>query len=492
MSFIRSAFNYLLISGLLWLTGCVTNEATGRSQFVGMMSEGQEAQMGATEHPKILEQFGGVYQEGEVGAYVAEIGGRLARNSEMEDLQFRFTVLDTPMVNAFALPGGYVYVTRGLLALANSEAEVAGVIGHEIGHVTARHGAERYGRSTLAGLGSVAAAVLGSSLDVPVASDLYNLAASGYLAGFSRSQEYESDMLGVRYISRTGYDPFAEGDFLLSLDRESALQRKLSFSDARDPGMDFFSTHPQTDDRVLKAHEMAAEASAEGRSYFRNRNRFLEVTDGMIYGDSPEQGFIRGTTFRHPVMRFTYVVPDGFRLTNTASAVVARSERPAVITLSGDSDPGTADPVVFLHKDWPEEAPLQNVRRRTINGLSAASGTAVLTQNGNQLAIYALSYRLESGLMLGLLFLATPEEMQAQYARFDQTAESMRGLSASEAAAMKPKRLRVVDVNSGDTVSHFAGQMAFDNFREERFRVLNGLDASDGLQAGQQVKIITE
>ncbi len=492
MKLLLIALQSLAMMGLLGLTACVTNEATGRSQFVGMMGASQEAEIGAAEHPKILEAFGGVYDDIEVGAYIAEIGGRLSRNSEMPNVNFRFTVLDTPTVNAFALPGGYVYVTRGLLALANSEAEIAAVIGHEIGHVTGRHTSERYGRSTLAGLGGIAAAVLGATFDTPIVGDLYNTAAAGFLAGFSRSQEYESDMLGIRYLSRTGYDPFASGDFLANLGEEAVLQRKLAFADARDPGRDFFATHPQTEDRVRRAHELAREASVSGSSTFRNRNRYLDVIDAMIYGDSPEQGFIQGRRFSHPQMRFTYEVPEGFRLTNAASAVVARSERPAIITLEGDNDPGTSDPVVFLTSNWLKDVPLSNVARRTINGLSAASAEASVAVDGGQIAVYAVSYRLDSGMMLGLLFLATPAEMQAQITRFEATATSLRALSPTEAAALKPKRIAVVTVQSGDTVSHYARRMAFDDFREERFRTLNSLGPNDGLRAGEKVKIVTE
>lgn len=200
---------------LLSVPGCVTtNPATGQQELTPFMSPAEESRIGAEEHPKMVARFGGVYDDIEIGAYVAEIGGRLVKNSELPNQEFRFTVLNSPDVNAFALPGGYVYVTRGLLALANSEAEFAGVLAHEIGHVTARHAAQRYNRAIATSLGT---AILGAIVQSSGVDQLAQLGGELYLKGFSREQEFQADTLGVRYMSRAGYNPEAQASFLRSL-----------------------------------------------------------------------------------------------------------------------------------------------------------------------------------------------------------------------------------------------------------------------------------
>ena len=229
---------------------CTPNPATGQQDFTLFMSESEESRIGAQEHSKIIDRYGGVYDDLEIGAYVAEIGGRLAANSERANASFTFTVLNTPDVNAFALPGGYVYVTRGLIALANSEAELAGVVAHEIGHVIARHTAQRYSRAAATQIGATLLGALVGSREV---GDLLQVGGQLYLLSFSRSQEFEADTLGIRYLNRTGYDPVAEAQFLQNLGREKDLQNRLAKRDARDRQSDFLATHPNTPERVQRA-----------------------------------------------------------------------------------------------------------------------------------------------------------------------------------------------------------------------------------------------
>ena len=217
---------FALIAPLLALSGCTINPATGEQSFTVFMSPAEEREVGSREHPKILKQFGGVYGDAELANYVHRVGTSLARVSEMPDLEFKFTVLNDDQVNAFALPGGYVYITRGLLALADDEAEMAGVIVHEIGHVTARHAAERYSRAVAARIGlslidvlaSVAGAVTGTT-------DFVSLGAQLYLQGYSRDQEFQADMLGIRYLARAGYDANAVTAFLGAIEDQNGWKR---------------------------------------------------------------------------------------------------------------------------------------------------------------------------------------------------------------------------------------------------------------------------
>ncbi|MEX1147898.1 MAG: M48 family metalloprotease, partial [Sphingomonadales bacterium] len=233
------------------LAACQTvNPATGKRDFTPFMSPSDEIQIGEQEHPNVTGQFGGVYDNPDVAGYVAAVGGRLAANSEMPELEFTFTVLNSPIVNAFALPGGYIYVTRGILSLFNSEAELASVLGHEIGHVTARHTARRYNQSMFAGL---LGAGIGIALQNQAASELFSYGSQLYLLGFSRDQEYESDMLGVRYMNRAGYDPYASADMLRALQAQDALEARLSQAEGRSRPPELLSTHPNTENRVERA-----------------------------------------------------------------------------------------------------------------------------------------------------------------------------------------------------------------------------------------------
>ena len=290
------------------LSACETAPGTGRTIFTGGMGPETEARLGYQEHQKIVPQFGGAYADPAIDAYLTGIGDLLARTSEIPDQKFTFTVLDTPMVNAFALPGGYVYITRGLLALADNEAEVAGVLAHEIGHVTARHAAERYGQTMAAnilGLG------LGILLGSGPATDLYGAVAGVALRSYSREPEYESDLLGVRYMSRAGYDPGAMATFLTRLLAHGRLEAELRGQPGKADAFDIMQTHPRTAERIARAiAEAGTKTVAEP---LIAREIYLGKIDGLLYGDDPEQGFVRGRRFLHPWLRFAFEVPRGFR-----------------------------------------------------------------------------------------------------------------------------------------------------------------------------------
>ena len=277
----------------LLLGGCDVNPATGDQQFTAFMPPEEERRIGAQEHPRLVSAFGGLYDDPALQRYVASLGRRLQQSSEQPEPPFTFVILDSPGANAFALPGGYIHVTRGLMALANDEAELAGVIAHEIGHVTARHGSERYSHGVVAGLG---AALLGAVIDSETVTDFAQLAAGAYVQGYSRSQELEADMLGVRYLSRSGFDATAMSSFLETMGADSALAREMAGARGEGATGGLFASHPRTADRVRKAAE-AAKALFGGN---RGRDTYLRRIDGMIYGDSPEDGFVRGRA-RSPI-----------------------------------------------------------------------------------------------------------------------------------------------------------------------------------------------
>ena len=480
----RSVGLFVLALVLLALAGCTTNPATGDSAFTLFMSPSDEARVGAQEHPKILARFGGAYDDPRVGGYVAEIGGRLVANSEMPGLPFTFTVLNSPEVNAFALPGGYVYVTRGLVALANSEAELAAVIGHEIGHVVARHTAQRYSQAVAAGVG---AALLGAVVGGD-AQQLAQLGSELYLAGFSREQEFQADELGVRYLRNAGYDSFAMAGFLENLIRNKALQEKILEDDL--PDADFFSTHPNTPDRV-------ARAAAAGAPGVVRRDALLRNVAGLVFDDDPAQGLVRGRRFSHPDLELTFEAPPGFRLTNTQQAVYARQRNTALIRFdAARRDESHPDPRIYLTEIWAPRIRLSNVERITIGDLPAATASArvsgTLDDYRGPLDARFVAVQFPGNKLYRLLFLSQPNRTTGLATDFQRMTFSLRSLSKSEIAQLVPLTVEVLDVRPGSTTESLASGLPFADLKVERFRVLNGFDPGDQPVPGEKVKIIAE
>lgn len=476
-----------LLAAAAWLPGCTTNPATGQEQFAALMSPQQERQVGAEQHPRITQQFGGAYDERSIADYVTGLGQRLAAQSEMPELNFTFTVLDSPIVNAFALPGGYVYVTRGLMALAENEAELAGVIAHEIGHVTARHSAERYSQNVVANLGVALLGVLTRSNEL---ANVAGYGAQAYLQSYSRGQEFEADTLGVRYLTRAGYAPDAMASFLSKLDRHSRLQAQLA---GRSPDSvdqtNIMATHPRTLDRVEAARQ-AANVSAVANPRIA-RNEYLRKLDGMLYGDNPDQGFVRNRDFIHPTLRFRFTVPDGFTLVNGQTKVQATGPNNAVISFDMGKAQGNPSPSAYLQA-WAGNLRLSNIETIDVNGQRAATGAARTSSNAGPVDVRLVAIAGDDGSFYRFAFI-TPAQMTNQLSQgLRETTYSFRRLNAAEAAAVKPERLRIHTVRAGDTAASLAARMPAGPLAAERFATLNGLQVGQLPPAGTLVKIVTE
>jgi len=469
---------------LLLATGPCAGNAVAQGGFT-LMSPDEERRLGAAEHPKILQEFGGVYQDAEIGGWIAEIGGRLAAASGSPANQYTFTVLDSPVVNAMALPGGYVYITRGLLALANTEAEIAGVLAHEIGHVVARHTAQRHTNSVFASIG---AGLLGALTGSDLAAQLGQFVGAGLLAQYSQGQEFEADLLGVGYMSKVGYNPRAQADLLSSLNRERDLQEAVRGAKSN-PLEGFFATHPNTLERVQRAAGAAADTGAPPNAFY-GRNELLRRIDGMPYGDSAAQGFVRGRTFSHPALRIEFAVPDGFRLVNQPQAVLAQGPGGALIRFDSARKAAHSDPLDHLVREFAGQLSLRGAERINVNGNPGATGAAsVQTQAGPRDARLVV-VRFPAGELYRFLFL-TPPNLTAQLAdELQRTTWSLRALTAEEAGKLTGLRLRVVQVQPGEDAERIAQRMAVDSHPVERFRVLNGLDSGMVLRPGEMVKII--
>ncbi|WP_417516715.1 M48 family metalloprotease [Minwuia sp.] len=487
---IRSLRIVLLSAGLLFAASCQTvqNPATGEDQFTTVSPE-QERQIGRQEHPKVLAEFGGEYNDPQLRAYVENVGRKLAANAELPAEQFTFTLLDSPVVNAFALPGGYVYITRGMLAVLNSEAEMAGVLGHEIGHVTARHSATRQTKGLFANLAVIGAAVLTGSQQV---AQLGQVAAQGYLAGHSRDQERQSDSLGIRYLSRAGYDPDGMAEGLKALGRHGQLLARMSGREAQQ--ISFLSTHPQTPERVAATEREARQTEVAGEARV-GRDAYMDAIDGMIYGSSPEQGYARGNRFSHPQLRFTFTVPEGFTMDNLPQAVVARDRNGrAQIIFDQEPDRRVAASGIgmdsYITQQWARGARLVDVDRIDVNGMPAATAVAQINSNGQQIDARLVAIRYNSEKIYRFVF-ATPASQTRNFTRaFQRTTFSFRKLSQREASRLQPLRIEVQTVRSGDTISKLTRGDQQDGFEDERFRVINGMGPSEQLRAGELVKVI--
>lgn len=457
-----------------------------------LMPESQEAEVAQAEHPKILAQFGGEYGDPALVQYLNSIAGFLGRNSDRPDIQYRVTLLNSPIVNAFALPAGYLYLTRGLLALAEDEAELAGVVGHEIGHVTARHTAQRYSRGVLAqGVVGVLGILTRDSALAGLA-QLAEPAAMVALQSFSREQEHEADLLGIQSMARAGFDPQAMASFLESLDANTQLEARLAGRPSGEQSrFDLFATHPRTADRVRQTIE-AARAVKVARPTVA-RDTYLRRIDGMLYGDDPAQGIVRGRTFIHPELDIRFEAPPGFQLLNGPNQVVGQSQQGGLLRFDMQQVGAGLSPERYIAEDWAAGRALAGLQSTTINGFPAATASTTLAADGQPPATaWLLALRGGGEAMYRFLFLAPSAAAAQIMPGFHPTMQSFRRTTPEDRALAKPQKLRIVTVRPGDTVERLADRMAFPDSRLERFLTLNSLQAGARLEPNRLVKIVTE
>lgn len=455
--------------------------------------------IGDQTHPKILAQYGGAIKDQNLVKYVDQLGRKLVRHTDRADAKWTFTVLDSPIVNAFALPGGYIYITRGLLALANDEAELAGVLGHEIGHVTANHGTKRQKRASQGAIGVIGGAILGGLLDgkegLKKGIQLGSLAAQGYTAQYSQKQEFEADTLGVRILLRAGYDPTAQADFLDSMGDAAGLQAKMAGKEYNPNKVNFFASHPATADRVRKAISEAKRASGNKAPTRRNQDQYLRQIDGMIYGDSPAQGFVRGRRFDHPELRFGFEVPKGFTILNAARSISAIGPKGAQMLMDGDKDPGGGLDRYLRDRWLPQLAKtnklgrLEGMQRVNVNGLEGAVGLVSTNVKGAPFTAQLLVLRHNQRLfrLIGL----APRGDQRLAQSLANALRSFSPLSKAQASRLKPFRVWSYEVRPGDSVEMLARTLPFATLRKERMITLNGLD-DRRLEAGRRVKLVLD
>lgn len=474
-------------SAALTLAACAT--VPGANVAAGSPITAPEAQMGAEYHPQFIAEFGGE-MTGPYANYVEQVGQGIAVESGLATSPdaFEVTLLNSSVNNAFAVPGGYVYVTRQLVGLMNNEAELAAVLGHEVGHVAARHSARRQAAAQRNQLGGLGIAILSSVLlgDNPLGDQIAQTALQGsqlLTLRYSRNQEIEADNLGVQYLTGAGYDPRSMATLLQSLAAQSSLDAQIQGrDDATIPA--WASTHPDPASRVQNA--LAQAGSGTG---ITNRDTFMRRIDGLLYGDDPEQGVVEGRDFIHPELRMRFTAPQGFYMVNGTRAVSINGDAGRSQMTTGPFDGNLESYVrsVFtaLGGDQQQLAP-QNMQRANVNGLPVVFGGARVNNGQSEVDVTVFAYDFGNGQAFHFQSI-TPA---GQAATFNEMYNSMRRISASEAAQVVPREIDIVTAGRSDTVQTLSRRMAYSDAQEQRFRVLNGLFGDAQVVPGHQYKIV--
>jgi predicted Zn-dependent protease len=467
----------------LVLTGC-SNTPDGQKISLALPQPSAPVEsLSATqrEHARILASYGGTYENERLQAEIERTVDRLVAASERPDLKYKLTILNAPAINAFALPNGQLYITRGLIALANDKAELASVLAHEMGHVIARHAQIREEQAKQA---SIISQVVNDVLSDPQTGALALAKSKLTLASFSRAQEFEADGIGVGISARAGFDPFGASRFLTDMQRNADIRATGGTTDPR--ALDFLSSHPATPERVQNALANARQFSGPGNGE-RDRADYLAILDGVIYGEDPSEGFARGRKFEHPKLGFTFMAPPGFSLDNTAQAVLGLKEGgDEALRLDVVSVPAEQSLPDYLKSGWMENVDTTSVEEFTVNGFTAATVTAT----GEQWAFRLFAVRYGSDVYR---FIFAAKNKTALVDRsFRESVATFRRMSLKESEQVHPLRLKIVTAGAHDTVEKLARRMAIPDRQIERFRVINGLSATDKLKPGEKVKIVVD
>lgn len=468
------------------LVACATNPATGKNEF-SLMSEAQEIQLGREADQQVRAEMG-LYDDPELQRYVSNIGQRLAKASERPDLPWQFAVVDEPAVNAFALPGGFIYLTRGIMAFLHTEEQLAGVLGHEIGHVTARHAAQQYTQATTAGVGLTLLSIF-----VPEARPFQGIAENALGLLFlkhGRDDELQADRLGAQYTAKTGWDPSGVAGMLRT------LQRLDQASGSRRGVPNFLMTHPAPEDRVERITQYVQQnplpvGTSGAIDRGANEAAYERIIDGIIFGDSPRQGIVRNSQFLHPQLRLGLTFPQGWEVQNSPQQVVAKApnaEHYLLLQLVPNAQ-GSIQQIAQGSMVNAGFRPLDGERTQ-INGLDAFVGTYQgnmqgLGNTGTLAAHVVLNNRVY--LLAGL---APANQFKAAQAQFVNSIKSFRELSAQEASNVRPNRIDLYTVRGGDTWPSIA-QRGDGLVKPDTLAIMNGYEPSQPPRAGDRIKVVT-
>ena len=474
---VKSSIKTLLVCmALLGMAGCAQNPVNGQQDFV-TMSEAQEIRFGRDADADVRKQYK-AYESGALQEYVNSVGQEIAKKAHRPDLQYHFTVLDTPEVNAFALPGGYVYITRGILAYLNSEAELAAVLGHEIGHVTARHGVRQASATQATGVGLAIVSIFAPQID---SSNLGQTLASALLSGYGRDHELEADRLGAEYLARTEYDPQAMIKVIDALKHQELFDAEIARQEGRVPRRyhGLFATHPDNDTRLQQVvGESSHLAIANPREEYA---KFLQQVDGLTFNESGDQGVVRNNKFMHAELGITLSYPQDWRVQNLPDKLLAFSPKgDAVIQLKMDKQPSIT-PASYARRMIGTGSD-SRIEALDINGLPAALVTAPAAMAG---VVYfdQNAYIIQCNAKSRAAFAAYRDDML-------DTIQGFHALSEAERGQAKPLIIKLITARTGDTYASLARHSPLGKAAEGYLHLINGNYPQGEPVPGQYVKIV--
>ncbi len=473
--------------GLLGLTGCATNPVTGRPN-IAFMSEADEIRIGQQMHPQILQQYG-AYDDAKLQAYVNEVGQRLAAKSHRPNLKYTFTVLDSDEVNAFATPGGYIYITRGIMAYLNSEAELAAVVGHEIGHVTARHAVRQQSQSSIAGVGAMAVGILTGSGDL---ANLTGEAATALVRGYGRDMELEADGLGAEYITAIGFNSENMVNVVRLLKNQEMFEVDQARREGREPKIyhGVFATHPDNDTRLREAVESAQKFST-GQPSDNHAQAYLQNLEGLAVGSSRAQGVVRGTRFYHANFGFTVAFPTGWTVQNQADKLVAISpQKDSMIQLTNETPPPNTGPKELLARLLANAGSGQG-EELEINGLRAYSAVvrSGKTPFGQGPVRYVVIYYNNLAYIFAGASKASTTVPTADPVMMSSI-KTFRRLRENEFALAEPYKIKLVQATAATKMADLAKNSPLEKYPVESLRLYNDLYPNKEPQPGQMVKVV--
>ncbi len=478
-----------LLAGIAIIVAPVAVVAQGAPRYLSQRDV-VEAQR---QHPELVAEFGGA-ETGSRAAYVQSVGRRVASYSGIANpgQTYHFTALNSAVENAFAVPGGYIYITRQLMGLMNDEAELAFVLGHETGHVAARHARARQAASQRNTILGVLGAILGSAVGGNVFGNMLSQGALQYAQlatlGFSRDQEYQADTLGIRYLLSAGYDPMASATMLANLSRADALETRIQGRGSRSTP-EWARTHPLSTSRTQRAQVEAQRTGRAGQG-LRNRDQFLAQLEGVYVDDDPAQGVIDGRSFTHPDLGFQFIVPTGYLMQNGTRAVsISGSAGKAQFStgrFNGDL-PGYINQVIYQLTEGRTQVPMAPPRQVMINGIPAMYSVGRANTSSGAVDVSVMAYRWAPDRAYHFVMLTRAGTGIGPFATM---VDSLRRIGQQEAASIRPRIIDVVTVSTGDTAQSLARRMAYRDFQLERFLSLNGLANNARLVPGQKVKLV--
>ena len=466
---------------LLLVDSCAKNPVTGKRDLM-LMTESQEIAMGKESDPDIVKFFG-LYDDKNLQKFIEEKGQQMAAISHRKNLKYEFKIVDSPVVNAFAVPGGYVYFTRGIMAHFNNEAEFAGVLGHEIGHITARHSAKQYSNAMLAQIGLVAGMALS-----PEFAQFADLAQNGIgllFLKFGRDAESQSDKLGVEYSTKINYDAQEMAGFFKTLDR-------LQGQSGGEEVPDFLSTHPNPADREANVAKLADDwkRKIKSKDLKVNRNSYLKMIDGIVYGEDPKQGFIEQNVFYHPVLKFQFDIPQQWAVQNTPEQVqMAAQDNKAMMILTLAPDGPLESAADAILKNY--QLTLVESKKGNVNGQSMIA--MIADQVSEQQSLRTLIYVIQNGknnyAMIGVTL---PPLFDSYATTFKGSMESFRTLTDQEKINKQPERIRIKTVQQNGTLAQALKNYGTSDKRMEEVSILNGIKLEDKVEKGMLIKTIDE